>query len=107
MKTPLSEYQQICLTEAGLIRYFQPKYNVIYKDNFPSDKHKILASCYNLDFSGLVVEINTEELRFCLFSDKVSPKEHHICKVDILVASTNNKFHVRLISCYGLCLMQS
>lgn len=84
MKTPLSEYQQICLTEAGLIRYFQPKYNVIYKDNFPSDKHKILASCYNLDFSGLVVEINTEELRFCLFSDKVSPKEHHICKVDIL-----------------------
>ncbi|RQW61911.1 hypothetical protein [Vibrio viridaestus] len=84
MDNPLTEHQQICLVEASLIRYFQPKYNVIYKDNFPSDKHKILESCYDLDFSGLVVEVNTDDYRLCMFSEKVAPKLHHICKVDIL-----------------------
>lgn len=80
----LSKYEQICLIEAGLIRYFQPRYNAIYKDNFPNDKHKILEGCYNLDFSGLIVEINTDELRFRLFSETVSPRDHHICQIDLL-----------------------
>lgn len=80
---PLTEHQQICLIEAALIRYFEPHYNEIYKQNFPSKNHKILKSCYNLDFSGLVVEINTEDLRFSLYSKTVSPKEHHICQVDL------------------------
>ena len=83
-ENPLSEHEQICLIEAGLIRYFQPRYNEIYKDNFPSDKHKILEGCYNLDFSGLVVEINTDELRFNLFSETVKPRDHHICRIDLL-----------------------
>ena len=84
MNNPLTEHQQICLIEAGLIRYFQPYYNEIYKENFPHKNHKILKSCYDLDFSGLVVEIDTEELRLPLYSKTVPPKEHHICKVDIL-----------------------
>ncbi|MBT0024075.1 hypothetical protein J4H29_05000 [Vibrio alginolyticus] len=84
LETPLTKHQQVCLTEAALIRYFQPKYNQIYKDNFPSKKHKILASCYNLDFSGLIVEINTDELGFALFSSTVRPSGHHICNIDIL-----------------------
>ncbi len=84
IKNHLSEREQICLVEAGLIRYFQPRYNEIYKDNFPNDKHKILEGCYNLDFSGLIVEINTDELRFRLFSPTVKPKDHHICQVDLL-----------------------
>ncbi|HCM0712920.1 TPA: hypothetical protein N2743_004416 [Vibrio parahaemolyticus] len=84
MDNPLTEHQQICLAEAGLIRYFQPKFNAIYKDSFPSANHKILESCYDLDFSALVVEINTDELGFSLFTETVSPREHHICKVDIL-----------------------
>lgn len=79
----LSKYEQICLTEAGLIRYFQPRYNAIYKENFPDDRHKILEGCYNLDFSGLIVEINTDELRFRLFSETTSPKAHHICQIDL------------------------
>lgn len=82
--SPLSEREQIGLAEAGLIRYFQPRYNEIYKDNFPNDKHKILEACYNLDFSGLIVEINTEELHFRLFSPTVSASFHHICQVDLL-----------------------
>ena len=84
LENPLTEHQQICLIEAGLIRYFQPYYNEIYKDNFPQQNYKILKSCYDLDFSGLVVEIDTEELRFLLYSKTVSPQDHHICQIDLL-----------------------
>jgi hypothetical protein len=81
---PLTEHQQICLIEAGLIRYFQPQYNEIYKENFPQQNHKILQSCYDLDFSGLIIEIDTGELRFSLHSKTVSPRDHHICQFDLL-----------------------
>ncbi|MEZ8144589.1 hypothetical protein A1OQ_13535 [Enterovibrio norvegicus FF-162] len=84
LRNHLSEREQICLVEAALIRYFQPRYNEIYKDNFPDNKHKILEGCYDLDFSGLIVEINTEELNYNLFSSTISPRSHHLCKVDIL-----------------------
>ena len=84
LDNPLSKKQQISLIEAGLIRYFQPKYNKIYKENFPSNKHKILEECYQLDFSGLVVQVITEELGFSLFSDAVSPKEWHIAQIDLV-----------------------
>jgi hypothetical protein len=80
----LLEHEQICLAEAGLIRYFQPRYNAIYKENFPSEKHKILESCYDLDFSALIVEVNTDELRFRLFSPAVKPSYHHTCQIDLL-----------------------
>lgn len=83
LDNPLSEHQQICLAEAALIRYFSPKYNEIYKENFPSQNHKILEQCYDLDFSGLIVEINTEELRFSLHSEKIPPQMHHICQIDL------------------------
>ncbi len=81
---PLSEYQQVCLVEAGLIRYFTPPYNKIYRESFPSPKHKILEQTYELDFSGLVVEINTEELDIRLFSQTVAPNEHHMSKIDLI-----------------------
>jgi len=80
----LSEHEQICLVEAALIRYFQPRYNAIYKENFPSEKHKILESCYDLDFSALIVEVDTDEFRFCLFSPTVKPRYHHTCQIDLL-----------------------
>jgi hypothetical protein len=47
---PLSVHEQICLAEAGLIRYFEPRYNEIYKDSFPASDQKILDHCYELDF---------------------------------------------------------
>ena len=84
IENPLSEYQQVCLVEAGLIRYFTPQYNKIYRESFPSPKHKILEQTYELDFSGLVVEINTEELDIRLFSKNVVPKEHHMSKIDLI-----------------------
>jgi hypothetical protein len=84
INNPLTIHQQICLAEACLIRYFKPRYNEIYKENFPKENHKILESCYELDFSGLVVEVDTEELRFKLFSETAPPSEHHICKIEII-----------------------
>jgi len=84
LENPLTEHQQICLAEAGLIRYFQPKYNKIYKTSFPSQEHKILEECYHLDFSALVVEINTEELIFSLFSETIPASSHHIANIDLI-----------------------
>lgn len=92
LENPLTEHQQICLVEAGLIRYFGPKYNAIYKDSFPSRSHKILAECYCLDFSGLVVEINTEELYFFLGSDYAKPNTHHISQIDLIADEDRQGF---------------
>lgn len=89
---PLKQSQQISLAEAALIRYFEPKYNKIYKSKFPSTKQKVLASCYELDFSGLSVEINTDDLRFCLFSERVKPAMHHISNIELLAHSDRAGF---------------
>lgn len=82
-ENPLKEKQQINLVEAALIRYFQPLYNDMFKMKFPSPKVKVLRKCYELDFTGLVVEINTEELGFRLYSHSRALNHHHICNVDI------------------------
>lgn len=89
---PLSDRQQISLVEAALIRYFGPKYNAIYKDNFPSRSHKILAECYCLDFSALAVEINTEDLFFSLSSKHAAPSQHHVCQVDLIADEDRQGF---------------
>ena len=68
LDSPLSKHQQICLAEAGLIRYFAPEYNEIYKSSFPAKDQKILGSCRDLDFSGLIVEIDSAEIGVSLFS---------------------------------------
>ena len=92
IETPLSMYQQICLVEAGLIRYFQPTYNEIYKDSFPASDQKILDDCYKVDFSGLVVEIDTEELRLLLHSSAVKSKEHHLAQFDLVDPTARRSF---------------
>jgi hypothetical protein len=92
LERPLKMSQQISLAEAALIRYFKPRYNKIYKSKFPSSKQKVLASCYELDFSALTVEINTDDLHFRLFSEGVEPSMHHICKVDLFSHSDRAGF---------------
>lgn len=81
---PLKLGQQISLAEAALIRYFQPQYNKIYKKKFPSRELKVLAQCYEYDFSGLIVEINTDELNFSLFSEVIAPQMHHSANIDLV-----------------------
>tara|TARA_B110000259_G_scaffold44967_1_gene52123 strand:+ start:1121 stop:2056 length:936 start_codon:yes stop_codon:yes gene_type:complete len=91
-ENPLSLKQQVGLVEASLIRYFQPKYNDKFKLIFPSPKVKLLKECFKLDFSGLVIEINSEELRFELFSPTRESKMHHISNIDIVSDKSRASF---------------
>lgn len=84
INNPLSTFQQICLTEAALIRFFKPEFNTIYKESFPEKDMKILRECNDLDFSSLIVEINTDELEFSLYSDDVGPRMHHMANFDLV-----------------------
>ncbi len=92
MERPLKKSQQVSLAEAALIRYFEPKYNTIFKSKFPSKRLKVLSSCYELDFSGLVVELNTENLQLRLFSPKVAPATHHMSKIELFSHSDRAGF---------------
>ncbi|WP_204840140.1 hypothetical protein [Cereibacter azotoformans] len=78
-----TEAERTTLYEASLIRYFQPKFNKEFKNSFPSTNMKLLADCYDKDFSALVAEISIDELPFQLFSDVVAHKPNHIAKHDL------------------------
>lgn len=74
----ISERQKINFTEAALIRYFQPKYNIEFKDSFPSSKHKSYTECYSLDIKALAVEIDTFENTRKIYTEKSGRKVHHV-----------------------------
>jgi hypothetical protein len=78
-----SEAERTTLYEASLIRYFQPKFNIEFKESFPSTNMKLLAKCYDKDFSALVAEISIDELPFRLFSEEVAHKFSHMAKHDL------------------------
>jgi len=80
----ITEDVQIALVEAGLIRYFQPRYNDRYKTRFPHPTHKVLQALYELDYAALIVEIDTEDINARLFSSLRAPGYHHIGSVDLL-----------------------
>lgn len=70
----LNEKQIINFTEASLIKYFQPKYNIIYKDKFPDPAHKTYSECYDFDINSVAFEMDTESVRTKLFTDTIEPK---------------------------------
>lgn len=72
------ESETITIAEAALIRYFQPYYNKVYKDSFPSTNLECLHSCYNLDFHSLVVEIDSGDGAPAMYSEKVTRGTHHM-----------------------------
>lgn len=55
------EVQAINITEAALINYFKPEYNINFVDNFPNENHKGYRQYYDLDYNALSVEV---DLRF-------------------------------------------
>jgi hypothetical protein len=71
LTTGITEQQQINFTEAALIRYFQPEYNILFKDSFPNPAHKTYSECYDLDINALFVEIETHDIFCKLWSAKV------------------------------------
>ncbi|MHC2281186.1 hypothetical protein ACVME8_007829 [Bradyrhizobium diazoefficiens] len=80
-----NEAERTTLYEASLIRYFQPPFNKEFKNSFPSTNMKLLAECYDKDFSAVVAEINIDGLPFKLFS-AAAPRTAtgvHIAKHDL------------------------
>lgn len=78
-----SDAERVTLYEASLIRHFQPPYNKEFKESFPSTNLKMLADCYDKDFSALISEICIDELPFKMTSDAVSPSQYHTAKFDL------------------------
>lgn len=52
--------QIINITEAALIHYFKPEYNVNFVENFPDEHHKGYKQYFDLDYNSLVVELDME-----------------------------------------------
>lgn len=78
-----SDAERVTLYEASLIRYFQPTFNKEFKESFPSTRLKVLADCYDKDFSALISEICIDELPFKMTSDAVQPSQYHIAQFDL------------------------
>lgn len=78
-----TEAQQVSLYEAALIRYFQPMYNKIFKNSFPSTNLKVLQQCYAKDMAGVIAEFCFDEIPFYLKSDLVFEKSYHIAAFNI------------------------
>lgn len=79
----INRKMETSLAEAGLIRYFQPRYNEKYKNNFPSVAHAITQELYTIDFLAFAVELNTEDIKLRLFSPTRLPGYHHIASFDL------------------------
>ncbi|QMW04521.1 hypothetical protein [Spirosoma foliorum] len=69
MDTKFSEQQKINFTEAALIRAFQPKFNIEYKNTFPNPAHSSYNECYKLDLNGIAIEIDLSSMNRWLYSD--------------------------------------
>lgn len=77
------EAERTTLYEAALIRYFQPHFNTVFKNSFPSTNLKVLADCYDKDFAAVIAEISIDELPWTLFSDAAPHRLNHIAKFDL------------------------
>ncbi len=75
----INEQQKINFTEAALIRYFEPPYNIEYKNTFPNPAHKTYAECYELNINAVAIEVETlEKANYNVFSQNVPVNWYHI-----------------------------
>jgi len=81
--TPLTLQQRVNFTEAALIRYFQPLYNETFKGNFPDPLHISYRECYDLDLSGIVVELDSTGINLRFWSRAQSPQLRHTATFDL------------------------
>lgn len=73
-----SEAERISLYEASMIRYFNPVFNKVFKNNFPSTNLEVLKDCYAKDFAGVVAEFAFDEMPWRLKSEIVPPAREHV-----------------------------
>jgi len=78
LEMPITDQQLINLTEAALIRHFQPPFNKVFKNKFPSSAHKTYSQCYDLDLNAIVVEVDTSNVKSEIWSSSRGLDEHHI-----------------------------
>lgn len=81
---PLTEHQKIALTQAGLIRYFQPQWNLTEKNLLRDEEKEVLQSCEELDIAGLIVEITTEKSNFRLYSKNATSQPRHMMMQNLI-----------------------
>lgn len=92
LTNPLNKKEQINLIEAGLIRYFQPNYNINLKKNFPSVKQQMLSKLSNLDISGLIVEFSASDSEFCIYTDAIPANYMHFAQYDLTTHEKRTSF---------------
>ncbi|XOV69329.1 MAG: hypothetical protein ACFHU9_09100 [Fluviicola sp.] len=73
----IDEKQMLNFTEAALINYFKPAYNVMFKNNFPSKSHKSYQDCYNFDLKALFLELDTSENSRKIYTDYAKRTDYH------------------------------
>lgn len=86
-----NEAERTTLYEASFIRYFQPKYNKIFRDSFPSTNMKTLADCYEKDIQSIAAEFNFDDFGFHLCSEAVPKSQYHVASHN-LHAAEDRKF---------------
>jgi hypothetical protein len=73
VKNELNEKEIINFTEASLIKYFKPKYNIMFKDIFPSIDHKSYQECIELDVNSVGFQLDTDCINTKLFTEHIKP----------------------------------
>ncbi len=75
----INSQQVINITEAAIIHYFEPPYNVHYKDVFPNPAQKTYKYSHSLNIYSVGIELDTYGVANChIFSQKVEPKWLHM-----------------------------
>ncbi|TDA46527.1 hypothetical protein [Burkholderia pyrrocinia] len=74
----LNRHSIVSLAEAGLIRHFQPPYNILVKTNDFAAKNKlsVLKKLLVQDITGLIVEIGSSNINSRLCSQSAPPPDH-------------------------------
>jgi hypothetical protein len=79
----MSGEELVTIYEAALIRYFEPKFNKVFKDSFPSTYLECLKNCYRKDINSVIAEINFDMFPFRLWSHRIPPNSGVIAKFDL------------------------
>lgn len=87
----IPEHQEVTVYEASLINYFQPEFNVEYRDSFPSLGYSSYEEIYNTDFAYTSMEINTYNTGARIFSKKEPIRKYYHNKNFILDTKEQKK----------------
>lgn len=85
------ESDAVSLAEAGLIRYFQPEYNQVFKNLFPAPRLKMLETLRPLDLLALVIELQSDAVLARFGSGNVPYSFYHEAKFYIHLDGENRR----------------